>query len=428
MIISPHFPPINAADMHRIRHSLPYFRNFGWDAEVITVKPEFVESYSIDQLLVETIPKDIPVHYVDAWEINKTRKFGLGNVGMRSFFQFRKKGNELLKKKKFDLVYFSTTAFHVMALGPYWQRRFKIPFIVDIQDPWRNDFYLDKPASQRPKKFWFAYTIDKLLEAYTIPRADGVISVSVSYCKTFKERYKKLKYRECKVIPFGGSVMDFSVMENSAIQPGIQLDKNKINLVYIGRGGHDMNFVVKHFFEAIRKLSQGNDPTFSRIQCWFIGTSYALPGKGKKTIEPVAREMGLQNVTEITDRIPFFETLKLMRTADVLFVPGSTDAGYTASKIYPYILAEKPLLAIFNKQSSVVDILKETGVGEVISFASTEDSPALVDEITESLKRLIQTRTHHFTYNRTAFDKYSAETMTRRQSDYFDNVLNEFRS
>ena len=31
LIVSPSFPPISAADLHRVRMSLPYYREFGWE-------------------------------------------------------------------------------------------------------------------------------------------------------------------------------------------------------------------------------------------------------------------------------------------------------------------------------------------------------------------------------------------------------------
>src|SRR5574343_1354119 len=96
LIISPHFPPVNAADMQRIRHSLPSFYENGWQAEVIAVDPKFIEVYSMDPLLAETIPSDIPVHWVDALAAEKTRRYGLGSLSMRAWFSIRKKGNELL--------------------------------------------------------------------------------------------------------------------------------------------------------------------------------------------------------------------------------------------------------------------------------------------------------------------------------------------
>jgi hypothetical protein len=37
LIISPNFPPVNGADMHRIRQSLPYVRAWGWQPGVLAV-------------------------------------------------------------------------------------------------------------------------------------------------------------------------------------------------------------------------------------------------------------------------------------------------------------------------------------------------------------------------------------------------------
>lgn len=426
LIISPHFPPVNAADMHRVRQILPYLNQYGWDAEVIAVRPEFIESYSTDPLLLTTIPKDTKVHYVSAWDVKKTRRLGLGSLSMRSFFQFRKKGNELLSSGKFDLVFFSTTAFHVMALGPYWKKKFKIPFVLDIQDPWRNDFYLTQPKHERPPKFLIAYNIDKYLEGKTVPFADAIVSVSKSYCETFVKRYQGFHSSACSVIPFGGVTGDFAVAEQlKGESEKVHLDSNKINIVYIGRGGYDMKFILEIFFKALRRGIEENNELFKTIHCWFIGTSYAEEGKGIKTIQPVAEtEKTGSFVTEITDRIPYFETLALLKKADVLFVPGSTDAGYTASKIYPYILAGKPMLACFHKNSSVIEILRESKAGEVVAFDHEHDSTdVLVDEVHQKLSYLLKHTNEHFQYDVKGFQPYTAETMTDKLTEVFNGTV-----
>lgn len=426
LIISPHFPPVNAADMHRVRQCLPYLKENGWEAEVIAVDPAYIESYSKDELLSKTFPPDTKVHYITAWDVNFTRKVGLGSLSMRSFFHYRRKGNELLKTGKFDLVFFSTTAFHVMALGPYWKRKFKVPFVMDMQDPWRNDFYLSKPKSERPPKFIIAYTIDKILEARTIPFADAIVSVSKTYCETFENRYKNFDASKCAVIPFGGVPEDFRVMEQQQVSvQKIQLRSDQLNIVYIGRGGYDMKFALQLFFKAIRKGLRENAELFKQIHCWFIGTSYAKEGDGIKTIEPLAKEEKLDGfVTEITDRIPYFETLALLKKADILFVPGSTDTGYTASKIYPYILAGKPLLACFHKTSSVVEVLHQTKAGEVITFDQETDSPdTLVTEIYKKLNYLLLNKNNPVQYDQSGFQPYTAEAMTIKLTDIFNEVI-----
>ncbi|CAN5350972.1 hypothetical protein BH09BAC2_BH09BAC2_15770 [soil metagenome] len=420
LIISPDFPPVNAADMHRMRQSLPYFKDFGWDAEVIAVETKYVNAYSIDNLLTETIPAYVKVHHVKAWDISKTRKFGLGALGIRSFFFICKKGNELLRSGKFDLIYFSTTAFHVMALGPYWKRKFDVPFVLDIQDPWRNDFYLSKPKDERPPKFWLAYNIDKYLERKTIPHAAGIISVSEGYNKTFLLRYPSVTPDKLAVIPFGGSSIDFEVMQkNIESSAKINFNNNKINILYAGRGGHDMRFASEVLFAAINLGLQVENDIFSKIKLWFVGTSYAVEGSGKKTFEPIAEKLNLQDrVTEVTDRIPYFETLFLLKNAALLFMPGSSDKNYTASKIYPYILSKKPLLAVFHRNSSVVDIINDTKSGEVIKFNDNDDPKQYAEDCMGMIKKLIIKK--ESTFDLQAFEPYTAKSMTRKQVYCFE--------
>ena len=101
---------------------------------------------------VTTLNKSTDDKLIISWKRSRfpaktTRKFGLGSLSMRAYFQIRRKGNELLKNEQFDIVFISTTAFHVMALGPGWKKKFGVPFVLDMQDPWRNDFFLSKPKS-----------------------------------------------------------------------------------------------------------------------------------------------------------------------------------------------------------------------------------------------------------------------------------------
>jgi hypothetical protein len=425
LIISPNFPPVNSADMHRIRQSLPYFKELGWEPVVITVDEAYIEAYSLDPILMHTIPAEIEVHKVKAFNVNITRKIGLGSLSIRSYYHFQKAGDRLLKERKFDLVYFSTTAFHVMALGPRWKRKFGVPFILDIQDPWRSDFYLDKPKHERPPKFFISYNIDKYLEGKTVPFANGIISVSQGYCDTFLKRYPVLKPHQFQVIPFGASSYDFEVMaENVKEVDRIRLSNDKINVVYVGRGGHDLQFAINIIFGAFSKGLQQEPELFCRVRLWFIGTSYAPAGTGSQTIKPVAEKWGIgEFVTEITDRMPYFDTLFLLKKADALLVPGSTDMSYTASKIYPYILAKKPLLGVFYEQSSVVNVIRETNAGTIIAFNHLKHTPDHYEELCLTSFRKTLTGAQINTFNEIAFEPYLAKEKTKEQVAFFNKII-----
>ena len=41
LIVSPHWPPVNAPDLQRVRMSLSYYRQYGWEPVVLAVHPDY---------------------------------------------------------------------------------------------------------------------------------------------------------------------------------------------------------------------------------------------------------------------------------------------------------------------------------------------------------------------------------------------------
>ncbi len=426
LIISPRFPPINAPDLHRVRHSLPHFEEYGWDAEVWRVDPDVVDRER-DSLLSRTLPDEADVRTVGALDPDWTRLLGLGSLPLRSLPFYFWHGTRRLAKGDVDLVYFSTTAFPVTILGRYWKRRFGVPYVIDMQDPWHTDYYVGKPPEEQPPKFWFSYRLNKYLEPVAMRGVDGIISVSQGYCDTLQDRYDNITPDMCEVIPFGAADVDFEVMEDSGVtQPFVDPDDDTIDVVYAGRGGHDMATAARGIFEALRRAREERPALFDRVQMHFVGTSYAPAGEGEKTIEPIAERCGVGDaVTERTDRIPYFQSLRLLRDADHLVVSGSDNPDYTASKLYPYILSRRPVLAVFNQNSSIVDILRDTGAGTAVTFNGETSSADLAERVYEAWTPMLERLPYTPDTDWDAFEPYTAEAMTRRQVEVFDRVVSQ---
>jgi hypothetical protein len=419
LIISPYFPPVNTADMQRVRMSLPYFEENGWQAEVVAVDPAYTDLPQ-DELLSENIPPGTKIHWVKALGKNWTSKLGFGSISYRSYWFIRQKVNQLLSEGKFDLIYFSTTQFQVCTLGAYWKKRFCVPYVIDMQDPWHSEYYQDKPTEQQPPKYWFSYRLNKFLEPIAMKQAGGVISVSEGYINTLQKRYPLLKQVPSVTITFGSFEPDLKIAAENAGKFKLLLDPAFKNIVYIGRGGLDMYHAIRPVFESLKLGLSLEPPLFNRLRLYFIGTSYAPNGQGEPTILPLAKEYGVEkNVVEITDRIGYYHTLFTLQQADGLFIPGSDDPAYTASKIYPYLLTHRPLLAIFNAQSSVIRILKEFGVKNQYSY---DETPGLAEKISSFFRQVLNGGSNADEYNPVAVKKYSARMMTKRQCDLFNMV------
>jgi hypothetical protein len=365
---------------------LPYLREQGWKAEVLAVEPGQVAA-PVDEWLSVGMPADVPVHRVAALDLGWRWIPGLGTLTFRALGALRRAGDALLKTGRFDLVYFSTTQFGVHTLGPRWQGKFGVPFVMDYQDPWVNDYYREHPQAAPPGgrlKYAVVYRLNRCMEPRVLRHCAGITSVSSDYPRQLRRRYPFLRSDwPVEVLPFPGDDRDMRrVEEDGTRQSEFAPGNGHLHWVYVGRGGSDMHLALRGLFGALREHEQNQSGLFNTLRLHFIGTSYAAAGRGRKTVEPLAAEYGLAaTVREHPDRIPYSQALRCLLDADALIVPGSDDPGYTASKLYPYILARKPLLAVFHEQSSLVDIVQKTRAGTVVPFSSGEATESIAQRI-----------------------------------------------
>jgi hypothetical protein len=408
--------------MQRVRMSLPYFLDLGWEAEVVAVDYRYVDTVK-DELLLESIPSNVKVHHVQALSKKRTAKFGLGSLALRSMWFYRKKVNKLLKEKKFDLIYFSTTEFPICVLGAYWKKKFNVPYLIDMQDPWHTDYYKDKPKAQQPKKYWFSYRMHRYLEPIAMKQVSGLISVSAHYIHTLQERYPHLIHKPCEVITFGAFNEDFEIVKKNEDQLSLLFKPTEetIHLIYIGRAGYDMQPAITMLMNCLKKGLEMEPTLFSKVHFHFIGTSYAPAGKGIPTVMPIVESLGLSNfVTEYTDRIGYYSSLQHLLNANGLIIIGSNEVAYNASKIFPYIMSKKPLLAIFHPDSVASQLMKTWKAGELITL-NQELSTAYI-AFKEYVQKAIQKLPP--TTNWDSFEPYTAAYLTKKQVEVFNKIVN----
>ena len=421
LIVSPNFPPINAADMQRVRMSLPYFSEYGWDPYVLAVAPTAGQAQ--DPLLMETVPPSLPIERVGAVPLAVSRWCGIGNIAIRALPHLYRTGAELIARRRIDLVYFSTTMFFAMPLGRLWRRRFGIPYVLDMQDPWLSDYYEQHPAASRPPKYSTVRRLHAVLEPWTMKRVGGLISVSDRYLITLRSRYPWLTEDMCTTLPFGASSRDFEILEahpqrNSCFQeePGIA------HGVYVGRAGDDMRPALRILFDALRVGTASSPEIFGGVKLHFVGTDYATDGRARKTVYPVARDAGVERaVSEQTGRVPYFEGLQLLKDASFLILIGSDDPGYTASKAYPYLMSGKPILAIMHERSGLVPVLREARVGTIVTFSDSGRGQA-VEDLLAGWRRIMGRLGAPPDVDQAVVERFSAREMARRQCEVFDHV------
>ena len=422
LILSPHFPPTNAPDMQRVRLALPHLRANGWEPTVIAIDPESIEGGVSDPWLERTFPRDIRVIRVKGVSSALTRWAGVGNLWWRCGKAFTREAEKLLAKERFDLALFSTTQFSAFTLGPKWLSAHGLPYVLDYQDPWINDYYrLTKtPPPGGRIKFALSQWTARRHEPEIVRRAAKIIAVSEGYGISLEKRYPSIRASDVETIPFGAAQSDFdSLADYKPARPIIEFGDGLIHHVYAGRCGPDMSIAMTALFLAFKQYLESGAKDAPRMRFHFIGTDYSPPPMGRDWAVPIAQACRVGPfVLEHRQRVPYFDALYYLKNADALIAVGSNDPTYSASKFFPYVLARRPMILIFHEQSPVLRFANEVSFGTRFAFGD----PQSIDPLTQRVAREWFAEGRHrqvADFNEPKFEPYTAAHLTKRLASLF---------
>lgn len=424
LVVGPDFVPSSTPPALRLRFLVRHLREFGWNPVVVSVDPSRYEQVT-DPENEKLLLSDLEVIRTPAASPAWTRKFGIGDLGLRSLRQQWKAIRSICARRKIDLLFFSVPPYPTMVLGRFAFQRYRIPYVVDYQDPWVTDYYAGRPKHERPPKWKLFNAIAKRMEPFTLRRAAHLTGVSQGTTDFVARRYPWLNGIGTTEIPLGVEPGDIDyVRRHPRSNQVFSSDDGMVHLSYAGVYIPGMNGALRALFDAVR-LGMTEDPQlFGRLRLHFVGTSYALKPAGQ--VMAAAGEAGVAGlVSERAARVPYLDALQILLESDAVMLLGSDAPHYTASKLFPYILSQKPLLAIFHRESSVVRIAAETRAGTVIPFDNVNDPPAhRVAEIRSWLTALLKTPAElQPKTDWKAFEQYTARAMSQRLAAVFDRTL-----
>ena len=424
LIIGPDFTPSSHPPALRILFFAQHLREFGWEPTVLTTDPRYYESI-VDAENEKLLPPDLEVIRTCALPASLTRHLGVGDVGLRSLWHHWRELYRLCRQRKIDLIFVPVPPNSNMILGRLAHARFGIPYVIDYIDPVATDYYWKLPREQRPPKYALAYVFERAVERFAVRHAKQIVGVSKGTTDGVIARYPWLDPAAATEIPYGGEPNDFEYLrrhprKNRHFNP---VD-GYVHVSYIGAYTLSMEPVVRVLFAGIREGRAHDPQLFSRLRLHFVGTNYTGTD-GEQRIRSIAADYGISDlVEEHAARVPYLDALNLLLDSHALLAIGSVEPHYTASKIFPYILAAKPLLAIFHERSSVVSILTEMQSGQVVTFGDLCPLSESVGEIGLRFRNLLQLPKNFQPAVRwEAFEAYTTRAMTARLAIVLDKAV-----
>jgi hypothetical protein len=390
LMVSPHFPPDTSAGTHRVRLLAPHLPATGWEPTVVTVDPSAYEG-ALDPDLAALVPATVRVVRAPALPADTTRRLGLGDLGIRSWFGLKQACDRLLATETFDALFITIYPTYPALLGPILKRRYRLPFVLDYQDPWVGAWGRDVGGGVGGTpdfKSRMTRALAARCEPYVVKAADGLTAVSSRTYQDVLQRVPQARPRTCAEIPIGFDAADINHLR-SAPRPNtwFPADDGRVHLCYVGTLLPTGFEVLRAFFGGLALLRDRDGASADRIRLHFFGTSNQRDPKSPERVMPVAREMGVaQFVTEHPPRLDYLDALSVQTHADGLLLLGSIEPHYTASKIFPALLSGRPMIALYHSASTVVQMLAGRESATVMAFGP-EDPSARVPQVADALAR-----------------------------------------
>ncbi len=430
LMVSPHFPPDTSAGAHRVRLLAPYLRAHGWEPTVVTVDPRDYEG-RLDPGLAELVPRNLRVIRCRAWSAGATRRVGFGDLGLRAFTGLRATCDALLRREPFDALFVTIYPTYPALLGRILKPRYRIPFILDYQDPWIGAWgkTVGGGVTGRPDlRSRLSRSVARRLEPLALYAADAITAVSRGTYEAVQARYPWTRGIPCAEIPVGGEPADFdSLRDRLRPNPYFDPKDGQAHVCSVGTLLPTGFETLRALLAATARLRDRQPAIYRRLRLHFFGTSNQTESDAPCRALPVARELGVDDVvSEIAPRLDYLDGLTVQTQATAILMLGSSERHYTASKLYPGLLAERPILAVYHEVSTVVEVLRRAvrpPTAWLVTYGDIERAESRVEAIYDALTTIVEHPVFDLAdVNREAVRQYSAAFLAGQLATVFDRV------
>jgi hypothetical protein len=367
LIISYFFNQTSSIAAVRLRGLAKYLPEFGWNPVVLTVKTSTIpgkterifETPFEDRLnlwkkrLGLPLDKTLKEHYnFPTYKEKNTILDKLVNFWEEIFIypdptidwsvSAIKKGDELLSESHIDAIISSINPPTSHIIAKELAQRKKIPWIADFRDLWTQNHYYKFSGIRR--------FFEKILEVKTVSSANALTTTSLPLSEKLKELHKNKKVY---AITNGYDPQQVNMKIPST---------KKFSITYTGfvyKGRQD----PEPLFRVLKTLIDENMLDPATIEVHFFGYH-----EGWLTSD--IEKYHLENVVQVHGQISREDSIQKQRESQVLLLLTWNDPyekGIYTGKIFDYLAARRPILAVGLHGTVVTDLLVQTQAGVNVS-------------------------------------------------------------
>lgn len=241
-----------------------------------------------------------------------------------------------------DCIFSSLKPVSTAFVGAGIQARTKVPWIAEYRDPWSMSPYMHANRLA-PIRY-----VESRVERQLMRRSVHLVCVT----EYWSARLAAFHHKDVTCIPHGFDNFDYHshVTQDSCF-----------TLVYTGVIYPDKRN-PRPLFEAIAELHRAGAIQEGDIRVAFYGPNL------REALEGLAAASNVREFIEIHSEVSFSESLLRQQQATALLLlswEDARDAGTLTSKVFAYLGAKRPILALAYEGGELARLVRDTGCGVV---------------------------------------------------------------
>jgi glycosyltransferase involved in cell wall biosynthesis len=432
LFLAYHYPPVGGGGVQRNRRFAEHLRSYGYDPVVVTGTGQRDARWSpLDATLADPALAGLETHRVAGPEpggdtgmprlVNGV--IGRPDAHLRWWLDGSLRVG-LEAGRGCDAILASLVPYETARTAMALSEQLGIPWIADLQDPWALDEMWLYPTGLH-------HAIDKRKMRRQLATAAAIVMNTPEAAARLTREFPELAERIVMSITNGYDAADFEgetparaddgtfrIVHTGTMHTttGLRLRRRKRVRRWLGGVTPHVDFLPRshvYLLEALERLKASDPALVAGVEVHLAGV---LTDADREIAEgsEFPRLLGYRSHEE---------TLTLVRTADLLFLPmhdlaPGHKAGLVPGKAYEYIASGRPILAAV-PDGDVRDILGAVGTAE---FCRPADVDAMVALLRSSIERARSGRALPVA-DAGAVAPYERRELTRRLAGTIDVVL-----
>jgi hypothetical protein len=371
LMIAFQYPPIaGSSGVHRVRSFVKYLPDHGWEPIVLTVRPS-----AYPRKTDQPTPNDAIV--VRAPCLDAVRHLSIGGKGP-PFLRWPDRwstwwltgvpaGLRLIKRHKPDVLWstYPTATAHLIGLTLH--RLAGIKWVADFRDSMTEPHYPPDPRVRG---------IFRWIERHTVAHASAVAFTAPGTVRMYTERYPD---RPADFWHWIANGYDEAAFGAAVPDARVKARDRRLSLLHAGIL-YPSERDPRPFFSAVASLKRSGVVSAENLRIKLRATGH--DGVHRRYIE----ERDIADIVELLPIVPHEAAVAEMMNEDGLLLFQAANCNHQIpAKLYEYVRAGRPLLALTDPHGDTASTLRTAGIDTIVAI---DDEAAIRVGLESFLERL----------------------------------------